>query len=123
MDAIDNAAYISVGRACGFAGLAVMCIMLGLSFEPVLAARTGGILALSLALILCVFALRAPSRPYNRTELWLILAKEHRPPAPIAQIVVGRALRDAYFWFARQVVLVAILLLATSVGLTIVGIT
>lgn len=121
MDAIDNAAYISIGRACGFAGLAVMCIMLGLSFEPVLAARTGGVLAFSLALILCFFALRAPSRPYHRTELWLILAREHRPPAPIAQIVIGRALRDAYLWFAKQVVAIAILLLATSIGLRFIG--
>ena len=114
MDAIDNAAFVSVGRACGFVGLAVMCIMLGLSFEPTLAARAGGFLSLGFAVGLVAFALR--------TELWLILAKEHRPPAPIAQIVIGRALRDAYFWFAKQVVTIAIVLLATSVGLQILGI-
>ena len=122
MDAIDNAAFVSVGRACGFVGLAVMCIMLGLSFEPALAARAGGFLSLGFAVGLVAFALRAPSRRYDRTELWLILAKEHRPPAPIAQIVIGRALRDAYFWFAKQVVTIAIVLLATSVGLQILGV-
>ena len=71
MEAIENAAYISVGRACGFAALAIFCLMFGLSFDPPLAARTGGLLCLGLTVILGLYALRARSRPYKRTELWL----------------------------------------------------
>ena len=37
MEAIENAAFISIGQACGFAGLAVFCMVFGLMFDPVLA--------------------------------------------------------------------------------------
>ncbi|MDH3738924.1 MAG: hypothetical protein OER92_07000, partial [Alphaproteobacteria bacterium] len=108
MDAIENAAYISVGRACGFAGLAIFCVIFGLSFEPALAARAGGGLCVALALVLAVYAYRAPTRPYKRTELWLILAKDKRPPAIYAQRVIGNALRETYVWFSRQSAIIAI---------------
>ena len=63
MDAIEAAAFTSIGRACGFAGLGILCVMLGLSFEPVMATRTGGVMGLGLASILALFGLRAPCRP------------------------------------------------------------
>ena len=122
MDAIENAAYISVGRACGFAGLAIFCVIFGLSFEPVLAARAGAVLCLGLAVILAAYAYWAPSRSYKRTEVWLILAKEKRPPAAYAQRVIGNILRDTYQWFARQTTIIAIVLLVTSVVMQIFGI-
>lgn len=122
MDAIENAAYISVGRACGFAGLAIFCVIFGLSFEPALAARAGGGLCVGLALILAAYAYRAPTRPYKRTELWLILAKDKRPPAVFAQRVIGTALRDTYIWFSRQSAIIAIVLLVVSVTFQIFGI-
>ncbi|MFT5489491.1 MAG: hypothetical protein ACI9MU_004431 [Alphaproteobacteria bacterium] len=122
MGAIENAAYISVGRACGFAGLAIFCVIFGLSFEPALAARAGGGLCVGLALILAAYAYRAPTRPYKRTELWLILAKDKRPPAAYAQRVIGSALRDTYIWFSRQSALIAIVLLIVSVALQIFGV-
>lgn len=123
MDAIENAAYISVGRACGFAGLAIFCVIFGLSFEPPLAARAGGGLCVALAVVLAVYAYRAPSRPYKRTELWLILAKDKRPPAAYAQRVIGNALRDTYIWFSRQSAIIAIVLLVVSVSLQAIGFT
>ncbi len=121
MQAIENAAYISIGRACGFAGLAVFCLVFGLSFEPVLAARTGGVVCLGVALILGFRAFRAPLRPYKQTELWLILSKDERPPAELAQRVIGEALRGAYIWFARQAAALAAVLLAVSIVLQLVG--
>jgi hypothetical protein len=123
MKAIENAAYISIGRACGFAGLAIFCIIFGLSFDPPLAARIGGVLCVMLALILAGYAYWAPVRPYKRTELWLILAKDKRPPADFAQRVIGNALRDTYIWFSRQSALIAIAFLAMSAALQIFGIT
>ncbi len=114
MDAIKNAAFVSIGRACGFAGLAIFCLMFGLSFDLVLAARTGGMLCLTVTMVLALYGLRARSRPYKRTELWIILPKEQRPPARFAQRVVGDTLRETYLRFARQTVLVAIGLLAIS---------
>lgn len=123
MDAIENAAHVSVGRACGFAGLAVFCIMFGLSFEPILAARAGAILCMGLAVILSLYAYRAPTRPYKRTELWLILAKEQRPPAAFAQEVIGRALHDTYSWFAKQTAIIAAVLWVVSLLFRLLGIT
>ena len=82
MEAIENAAIVSVGRASGFAALAIICIVMSLSYEPIVAARAGCILCLIFAAILFHYAMRAPSRPYRQTELWIILAKEDRPPKP-----------------------------------------
>ena len=123
MDAIENAASISVGRACGFAGLGIFCVVFGLSFEPVLATRTGAGLCLGLALILSGYAYWAPTRPYKRTELWLILAKDKRPPAAYAQHVIGIALRDTYIWFARQTAIISLVFVAVSVIFQLLGIT
>jgi hypothetical protein len=121
MDAIENAAFVSVGRAVGFAGLAVFCLSLGLSFQPALAARAGGLLCLAMAFILIFYAMRALTRPYNKTELWLILDKKARVPAKIAQKVVGRVLRETYFWFAKQATIFAIVLLSLSILLQVTG--
>ena len=117
MGAIENAAYLSVGRACGFAGLGVFCLVFGLSFEPVLAARAGGTVSLVVTLVLAWRGLGAPTRPYRQTEVWLILAKDERPTEGVAQRVIGTVLQEAYWWFAQQAAVVSIILLAASVGL------
>lgn len=117
MDRIENAAYVSVGRACGFAGLAVFCLMFGLSFDPALAARTGGAVCLAVTVILACYAATAPNRPYKRTEVWLILAKDDRPPADIAQRLIGQTLRQTYLWFARQSAIISLVLLTASLAL------
>ena len=121
MDAIENAAFVSVGRACGFAGLGIFCLIFGLSFQPVLAARTRGALCLALTLLLATYAFRARTRPYKRTELWLILARDQRPPATVAQKVVGEALRATYLWFAQQAATISMVLLVAAVVLKLMG--
>ncbi len=121
MDAIENAAYVSVGRACGFAGLAVFCLIFGLSFDPALAARTGGMVCLTVTLILVFYAWRARTRPYKRTEVWLILPKDARPPAGIAQRIIGEILRDTYIWFAKQTAIISMVLLVSAVALQFVA--
>lgn len=121
MDAIERAAYISVARACGFAWLAIFCIAFSLSFQPPLAAFAGGVLCLGVCLILMFYALRARRRPYRRTELWLMLAKEHRPEPAIAQKIIGQVLRETYLRFARQAVLFAVVFLTVSVALRAIG--
>ncbi|MGI9417622.1 MAG: hypothetical protein ACR2RA_07280 [Geminicoccaceae bacterium] len=121
MRAIETAALISVGRACGFAGLAILCVMLGLSFEPVLAMRAGGVMGLGLAAILAVFGSYAGRRAYEETETWLILPKEERPPASVAQEIIGKTLRETYLWFAERAVVGSMILLAGSLVLKILG--
>ncbi len=115
MDAIENAAYVSVGRACGFTGLAIFCLMFGMSFEPALAARTGGTLCLAVTFILAFQAYRARMRPFRRTEVWIILRKEDRPPAEIAQKLIGETLRRVYLWFAQSAAIFAFVLLISAI--------
>ena len=117
MDPIENAAHVSIGRACGFAGLGIFCVMVGLSYEPDLAARAGGMLFLIMVLILAFRAGTARTRPYKKTELWLIIDKEKRPPEGIAQQVVGEALREAYLSFAESTALIAFVLLIAALVL------
>lgn len=120
MEALKAAAFISVGRACGFAGLGIVCLMLGLSFDPALALRYGGLLGLGLASILAVYGARARGRSYRHTEAWLILPKDDRPPLRVAQRLVGETLRATYFWFAERVFYGALALLAVSLVLKLV---
>ncbi len=121
MDPIENAAHVSIGRACGFAGLGIFCVMVGLSYEPDLAARAGGMLFLIMVLILAFRAGTARTRPYKKTELWLIIDKEKRPPEGIAQQVVGEALREAYLSFAESTALIAFVLLIAALVLGFAG--
>ncbi len=122
MEIIQNAAFVSVGRACGFLGLAVFCLMMGLAFDPALAARTGGGLCLGTAVYLSICAWRARERNYKHTETWLILPKDKRPPATIAQQVIGEALRETYLWFAKNAALIAAVLLAAALVEQLAGV-
>ncbi len=122
MDAIENAAYVSVGRACGFAGLAIFCLLAGLSFDPVLATETGGKACLVVTAVLVFKGVRAPFLPYARTELWLILPKDQQPPKSVAQKVVGTTLRRTYVWFAQQAAVIAAILLISAIVLQLAGV-
>lgn len=98
MNEIERLAELSVGRACGFAGLAIFTVMVGLSFDPLLSARTGAIL-LSLAVVVLRYRAWSVRRAdYRRTEVWLLL--EDKKPHPAASAVILRALRDVYVRFA-----------------------
>lgn len=118
---IEQAAFVSVGRACGFAGLAVVCIVMGLAFEPSLAARTGGVLSLVVCVVLLVRARFAPSWPYKRTEAWLILRKGDRPRAELAQRLVGNALKDAYLFFAQKASVITMMFTCSAVVFQLQG--
>jgi hypothetical protein len=117
MEPIEMAAYRSVGRACGFAGLAIVCFMAGLSYEPRLAAFYGALLSLLTTGILLLRAGTARTRPYRRTETWLMLAATERPDPTVAQQLIGSTLREAYLWYARCGALVTAALAASSLTL------
>lgn len=120
MGAIQNAAFISLGRAAGFAGLAIFTLMIGLSFDPPLATRTGGLIGFGVAFLLLAYGLRALSHPYRNTEAWIILPQELRPPANVAQRLMGRTLRDTAFWFASRTAAISCFLLVSSIMLRFV---
>ena len=110
MDLIRVLAYETVMRACAFGSLAIFCVMVGMSFDARAAFRAGGFLTTMMALILIYKAWEAPRKSHRRTELWLYLPMDQRPPDHVAQWAVATALRETYLTFARWTSLIAIVM-------------
>lgn len=115
MEAIERAAHVSVGRACGFGGLAILCCMVGFAYDPHLSARVGGAFALIMAVVLTIKAWFAPHVPYRHTETWLMLPDGDRPPAELAQVLLSRILRQTFLIYAKYAALTSAMLLASSI--------
>ena len=96
MEQIESFARLSVLRGSAFGLLAIVCTMVGLAATPALSFKVGGILCLLACFVLIVKAEHADRRPYKRTELWLMLDKDARPPATAAQQVIASALKGCY---------------------------
>lgn len=122
MEHLRLVAYQSVGRACGFAGLAIFCLLVGLSFEPLTAARTGGVLTLLMTAVLLIKARHARTQDYRRTEWWLMLDRNQRPPAAYAQWAAATVLRDAYLRFAHYTAGISVLFWTIATFLTLFAI-
>ena len=83
----------TVTRACGFGSLAIFCIMVGLSFNPLVAFQSGGALTMFMTGVLVVKAFEARTKPYRRTEMWLYLPDEARPPPAASRTSRNREAR------------------------------
>jgi hypothetical protein len=108
MEHIRVIAYETVLRACGFGSLAIFCVMVGMSFHPRFAFQAGGFLTTLMALILIYKAWEAPQKNHRRTELWLYLPKEQRPPEAHAQWAIATVMRETYLTFAQWTAAIAI---------------
>ena len=121
MDKIRQAAFLSVQRACLFGALAIFCMMVGLSFEPRLAFKAGGAATMLMAAILAYKAHEARTKPYRKTEMWLMLPKESRPPESYAQRVSAAVLRETYLTFALWTSAIAIVMWTAALVFALVG--
>ncbi len=121
MDDLRRIAYEIVLRACGFACLAIFCIMIGLSFAPRAAFQAGGVLTLIMTGILIVKAQEARTKNHRHTEMWLYLPKEQRPATNFAQQAVSTVMRETYLTFARWTAIVAIAMWAAALVFSAVG--
>lgn len=110
MEHMRQVAYVTVLRACGFAALAIFCVMIGFSFQPRLAFQTGAFFTLLMSAVLIFKAHEAQRKDYRKTEMWLYLAEEMRPPKAYAQWASATVLRTTYLMFAKWTALVSILL-------------
>lgn len=108
MEEMRKVAFETVARACGFGMFAIICIMVGMSFDPRAVFQAGGILTLMMTFILILKARHALTQNYKRTEMWLNLEKDFRPPEAYAQWAASTVLRDAYFTFAMYTALISI---------------
>lgn len=121
MNDLRRIAYEIVLRACGFACLAIFCVMIGLSFNLRLAFQAGGTLTLVMTGILVLKAQEARTKNHRHTEVWLYLPKEQRPATSFAQQAVSTVMRETYFVFARWTAIIAIIMWAAALGFSTAG--
>jgi hypothetical protein len=103
-------AYETALRACGFASLAIFCVMVGMSFMPRLAFQAGGFLTTIMAFVLILKAHEARTKDHRKTEMWLYLERNERPPAAYAQWASATVLRETYLTFALWTSMIAIVM-------------
>ena len=117
MRELEALALLSVRRACGFGALAIATLMFGLMGTPATAFGTGAVSCLLMALILYWKGEYALRQDHRKTELWMMLAKGHRPPPEVAAVVVPRILRRTYLEHCRLALGVSGGLALPAVGL------
>jgi hypothetical protein len=110
MEHLHRIAFEIVLRACAFGSLAIFCIMIGLSFDPPAAFKAGGMLTLLMTAILMLKAYEARTKNHRRTEMWLYLPEEQRPPEAYAQRACAVVLQETYLTFARWSATVAVVM-------------
>lgn len=110
MEHMRRVAYETVLRACGFGSLGIFCSMVGMSFMPRFAFQAGGFLTTLMSLVLVFKAYEARTKDYRKTEMWLYLEKDERPPAAYAQWASATILRETYLTFALWTSMIAVAL-------------
>jgi uncharacterized membrane protein YdfJ with MMPL/SSD domain len=121
VEEMRRVAYETVLRACGFASLAIFCVMIGLSFIPRSAFQAGGFLSMLMTLVLVLKAREALTKDHRRTEMWLYLPKEDRPPQASAQRTVSTVMRETYFMFARWTAIISIVMWTIAFFFSVIG--
>ena len=121
MDEMRRIAYETVLRACGFASLAIFCVMIGLSFLPRSAFQAGGFLSMTMTLVLVLKAHGARTKDHRHTEMWLYLPKERRPPQAIAQKTIALIMRETYLLFARWTAMISIVMWSIALFFSFIG--
>jgi hypothetical protein len=121
MELMRRIAYETVLRACGFGSLAIFCVMVGMSFNPRAAFQAGGTLTTIMALILIWKAREALTKDYRKTEMWLYLPKDFRPPEAYAQWASATVLRDTYLTFALWTSMIAIVMWVIALVISVAG--
>lgn len=109
-DDIRRYAELSVRRGCGFALMAIVTAMVGFSSAPWIAVRSGAVFVTIAALVLAWKGRAARTRNYRQTEVWLMIEDAPALPRERLQAMIGGALADVYFSYARQAAYVAVAL-------------
>jgi hypothetical protein len=123
MEHMRRIAYETVLRACGFASLGIFCVMTGMSFDPKMAFQTGGFLTTVMAFVLVLKAREALTKDYRRTEMWLYIDKDFRPPESYAQWASATVLRDTYLTFAMWTSMISIAMWIMALIFSLAGTT
>ncbi len=108
-------------QCCGFAGLATICLMVGLASKVSNVFKGGGFCALLVCLVLLLMAHQAPATRAKATEIWLMLTPQDRPPEAQAQVIIGKIRRATFLRFASYHAIAAVLMLAVGFLVTLTG--
>lgn len=116
---IRRYAQLSIARGCGFGALAIATVMVGSASNLSLFLRSGGFATLLMCFILLIMAARADHVPVKRTEVWIMLPKENRPPVEVAAPLIARARKDYLLRFAYVAAIVASVELGLDLALSV----
>lgn len=122
MEVMRRIAYETVLRACRFGSLAIFCVMIGMSFDPMLAFQTGGTLTILMSLILMYKSYEARTKDYRKTEMWLNIEKHDRPPSSYAQWASATVLRETYLTFAMWTSGIAVVMWIVALACSLAGV-
>jgi hypothetical protein len=100
---LETLADLVIRRACGFASLAILLVMLSLSFQLALALRSGAMLVTLLWLIMLLKRAFVPSQDMRRSELWLMLADHHAPDMLPMQAKLRAVFAARLRWHADRI--------------------
>ena len=120
-DRLHQLATISVARGVGFAGLAIVCTMVGFSGSIPALLKAGGLGAALVTTVLMIKASSAPRLSHRKTEIWLMLEAHERPPEGLAQALIMSARQGALLRFAFASAWVAAALLGLSLLARLAG--
>ena len=120
MDEFRELAHQHISRAVGFAGAGIALLVLVSSFDPLLALRIGGTLALALSVYLMIRADRVSRDDIQRAALLAIVPAGRFARRADAQRLVGQALLEAHLVFARAAAGSAVAFLAGALLLSAV---
>jgi hypothetical protein len=121
MEKIEEIAAFCVGRAVFFGSLAIACVMVGFSFNPVSSLRSGAFMTLIMAAILFAKAASATRQNPKSTEVWLYLDQNSRPADGPARQVFAQVMRETYGRFAQKALAAAVAFFLLSVLLQLLG--
>jgi hypothetical protein len=121
MEKVREVAVACIGRAVMFGTLAIGCVMVGFSFSPVSAFRSGALMALGMSAVLIWKALAAHRQHPKTTEVWLYLDDENRPSGDRARQAFSSVLAEVYASYARFSLLAACGLFAIALVFLLFG--
>ena len=116
---------MSIRRACAFAGLAVVAVMMGLSHDLALSFNIGAQMLALLTFGLVIAAMRVPYRDLRHSEVYALLKAAGLPRAQLAaretQGAIAKVLRARLFWHAERVGVAALGLWGASALLALLA--
>lgn len=116
MDRITQLARLSVLRASGFAGIAILMVTMGSLHDPSAALRYAAACVLVLSASMGIYGCRYDRRQrIEETEVWIMLRGEERPEKTVARRLIVTAMREQLLEKSLIWAYLALLLLALSV--------